>query len=433
MQNNSSGIHDARTLGMGRMTVLGLQHVFAMFGATILVPILTGLSISVTLLCAGVGTIIFHLLTKGKVPVFLGSSFAFLAAFGIVAPMLGENKDIPNAEMLPYALGGVVCAGLVYVLFAMLFKIFGAKKVMRLFPPVVTGPIIILIGLILAPVGLDMASQNWLLAAITIAILICVSIFGKGMVKIVPILIAIFGAYIVAIIGTLCGLGWVDFSALAINGASDIIAVPPFMFPKFEIGAIVTFVVAALAAMIEHIGDIAAIGATTGKNYIADPGLTRTLLGDGIATSFAGVFGGPANTTYSENTGVVALTKVYDPRVIRIAALMAIVLSLFPLFDRLIGTIPTAVIGGVSFVMYGMISAVGLRNVVENHVDFSKFRNVIVAALILVCGLGFNTYPLTFTVAGATLSFGGLSMAAIVGVLVNALLPGKDYEFKQDA
>jgi uracil permease len=432
MDKSSNGITNGfQELGTGKMMVLGLQHVFAMFGATVLVPILTGLSVSVTLFCAGIGTLLFHLITKNKVPIFLGSSFAFLAAFGTVAPMLTDVNGgaIPNSEMLPYALGGVVCAGGVYVLLAILIKIFGIKRIMKLFPPVVTGPIIILIGLILAPTGLDMASQNWPLAIITIAILIVCNIWGKGMVKIVPILIAIFGAYAIAAIVTACGVPWVDFSSL-VN--TNIVAVPEFTLPKFEVGAIVTFVVVALAAMIEHIGDIAAIGATCGKNYIANPGLTRTLLGDGLATSLAGFIGGPANTTYSENTGVVALTNVYDPNVMMIAAVMTVILSFVSAFSDLISTIPTAIIGGVSFILYGMISAVGLRNVTEHKVDFSKSRNVLVAALIFVCGLGFNAVPLTFTIGGTTLSFGGLAVASVVGIVVNAVLPGKDYDFKTE-
>ncbi len=420
MENKVEGIYDGfKELGTGKMLILGLQHVFAMFGATVLVPLLTGLSVAVTLFCAGIGTLWFFFITKRKIPVFLGSSFAFLGAFASVA-----NGD---PAMLPYATGGVVCAGAVYVILAILFQVFGPKRVMRLFPPVVTGPIIILIGLILAPTGISSASANWILAIIAIAIIICVNLFGKGMIKILPILIGIFGAYIIGCIITLInpnlfGLPWVDFSSL--QGAA-IVSVPPFFLPKFEIGAIVTFVVVALAAMIEHIGDICAIGATCGKNFIADPGLTRTLLGDGIATSIAGCLGGPANTTYSENTGVVALTRVYDPKVMFIAACMTIILSFVAIFDAFINTIPWSIIGGVSVVLYGMISATGIRTIVENKVDFKNMRNVLVAALILVCGLGFNAAPLAI----GPLSFGGLAVAAVVGVLVNALLPGKDYEF----
>ena len=444
--DTKDGIHNGfKELGTGKMMVLGLQHVFAMFGATVLVPIITGLDVSVTLFCAGIATIWFFLITKRKVPIFLGSSFAFLAAFAAIAPKLVDaatgEATLPNMENLPYATLGVVCAGVLYVILAVLIAIFGAKRVMKLFPPVVTGPIIILIGLILAPSAINNAQSNWILAVIAIAIIVCVNLFAKGMVKILPILIGIFGAYAVGLVVGLIdpnalGMSWVNLSAM--KGA-QIVAVPPFTeySPlRFVLGqqtfdpavgwpAIVTFCAVALAAMVEHIGDICAIGATTGKNYIEDPGLTRTLLGDGIGTSLAGLFGGPANTTYSENTGVVALTKVYDPWVMLIAAIFAIVLSFFNIFDAFINTIPAAVIGGISIVLYGMISATGVRTVVENQVDFKNMRNVIVAALILVCGLGFNAYPITI----GKVQFGGLAMAAIVGILVNAILPGKDYEF----
>ncbi len=437
MDNKVDGVYDGfKELGTGKMLVLGLQHVFAMFGATVLVPLLTGLSVSVTLFCAGIGTIWFYFITKKKVPIFLGSSFAFLGAFASVA-----NGDI---NLLPYATLGVVCAGLIYVVLAILFLIFGPKKIMRLFPPVVTGPIIILIGLILAGTGVSSASANWILAIAAIAIIICVNLFGKGMIKILPILCGIFGAYIIGVVVTLIkpdlfGLPWIDFSNFS---ATPIVAVPPFVdyTPlRFLFGAqafdwtiasnaIVTFIVVALAAMVEHIGDICAIGATCSKNFIADPGLTRTLIGDGIGTSLAGLFGGPANTTYSENTGVVALTKVYDPKVMLIAAVMAVLLSFLSIFDSFINTIPWSIIGGVSMVLYGMISATGVRTIVENHVDFKNMRNVLIAALILVCGLGFNGNPLVI----GPLTFGGLAVAAVVGIVVNAVLPGKDYEFNEE-
>lgn len=423
-KNKVEGIYDGfKELGTGKMLILGLQHVFAMFGATVLVPLITGLSVSVTLFCAGIGTILFYIITKRKVPIFLGSSFAFLAAFAYVSG--------GDAAKLPYATGGVVAAGGIYVILALLFLIFGAKRVMKLFPPVVTGPIIVLIGLILSPVAVESASANWILAVLAIVIIVVVNLFGKGLVKILPILIGIFGAYAIGVIisllsnNSLFGLPWVDLTTM--KGAA-IVQMPPFFFPKFELDAVITFVVVALAAMIEHIGDISAIGATCGKNFIADPGLTRTLLGDGLATSLAGAIGGPANTTYSENTGVVALTKVYDPKVMLIAALMTIILSFVNIFDAFINTVPWSIIGGVSIVLYGMISATGIRTIVENRVDFKKMRNIIVAALILVAGLGTANMPLKI----GRLEFGGLAVAAIVGVLVNALLPGKDYEFKTE-
>ena len=438
MEKKVEGIYDGfKELGTGKMLILGFQHVFAMFGATVLVPLLTGLSVSVTLFCAGIGTIWFYIITKRKIPIFLGSSFAFIGAFNSIAN--GGDK-----ELLPYATLGVVCAGLIYVVLAILFAIFGAKKVMKLFPPVVTGPVIILIGLILAATAVSSASANWILAVIAIAIVICVNLFGKGMIKILPILIGILGAYVIGCIVTaikpdLFGLPWIDWSPLV---GSKILDVPPFVeyTPlRFLFGAqafdsaiatnaIVTFVVVALAAMVEHIGAICAIGATCGKNFIADPGLTRTLLGDGIGTSIAGLFGGPANTTYSENTGVVALTKVYDPKVMLIAAVMTIILSFVSIFDAFINTIPWSIIGGISMVLYGMISATGVRTIVENKVDFTNMRNILVAALILVCGLGFNAYPLVI----GRLTFGGLAVAAVVGIVVNAILPGKDYTFDEN-
>ncbi|MBP1755562.1 MAG: uracil-xanthine permease [Firmicutes bacterium] len=427
MEKKVEGIYDGfKELGTGKMMILGLQHVFAMFGATVLVPLLTGLSVSVTLFSAGIATIWFFFITKRKVPIFLGSSFAFLGAFASVA-----NGD---PELLPYATGGVVCAGLVYVVLAALFAIFGPKKVMKLFPPVVTGPIIILIGLILAPTAVSSASGNWILAIIAIAIVICVNLFGKGMLKLIPILCGILGAYVLGCLITLInpnflGLSWIDFSNLK---NVSILSVPPFFLPKFEISAIVTFVVVSVAAIVEHIGDIAAIGATCGKNFIADPGLTRTLLGDGLGTSMAGAIGGPANTTYSENTGVVALTKVYDPKVMFIAACIAILVSFISIFDAFINTIPWSIIGGISIVLYGMISATGVRTIVVNNIDFTNMRNIIIMALILVCGLGFNSYPIMIPLGSATLQFGGLASAAIIGIIVNAILPGKDYEFKID-
>ena len=422
MSATEKGIYDARKqLGWPQAIILGIQHVFAMFGATVLVPLLTGLSVSVTLFCAGIATLWFHFITKGKVPVFLGSSFAFLGAFASIA-----NGD---PALLPYATGGIVCAGLVYVVLAALIYALGAKRVMTLFPPVVTGPIIILIGLILAPSALNncingsiaSGQPRWIISIIAIVVIICCNIFGKGMIKILPILIGIVVSYVIA-----AALGWTK--PLSFSG---IVSLPPFHMPKFEPGAIITCVVVALAAIIEHVGDVAAIGATCGKNFIKDPGLTRTLLGDGIGTSIAGFLGGPANTTYSENTGVVALTGVYDPFVLRVAAVVAVILSVIPAVDGFINTIPDEVIGGISFILYGMISAIGLRTLVEHKVDFANQRNVIIAALIMVSGLAFNSSPFTINAGSVTLSFGGLACAAIIGIVLNAVLPGKDYEFTE--
>ena len=422
---DSGAIYDAKAIGKGKVLLLGMQHTFAMFGATVLVPLLTGLSVSTTLLMTGIGTLFFHAVTKGKVPAFLGSSFAFLGGYAAVAPLI-DGKE-PNLEMLPYASGGVFVAGLVYVVLAAFIKYFGAKKVMRFFPPVVTGPIIISIGLILAPTAITNCQKNWPLALTALAIIIICNIWGKGMIKIIPIMLGVGGAYIIALV-----MGEVDFSTVA---GTEILAIPlsTSSFAKFDISAIITIVPIALATMMEHIGDISAIGATTGKNYIANPGLHRTLIGDGIATSLSALFGGPANTTYGENTGVLALTKVYDPIVMQIAAVIAIVLSFFPIVSSIIRSIPEAIIGGVSLILYGMISAIGIRNVVENHIDFSISRNLIIAAVILVSALGINEIGgISFTVLGATITLSGLAIAAIAGILLNAILPGNDYVFNTD-
>ncbi|MBE6970826.1 MAG: uracil-xanthine permease [Ruminococcaceae bacterium] len=421
-------IYDARELGTPRMLVLGLQHLFAMFGATVLVPILvTGyglpLSIQTTLLFAGLGTLLFHLCTKFKVPAFLGSSFAFLGGFEAVANLdAGKFAGMTGEEKLPYALGGVVVAGGLYLVLALLFKLVGAKKVMRFFPPIVTGPIIILIGLNLSGSAVSNASTNWPLALVAIAIIIVANIFGKGMVKIIPILLGVVGAYIVALI-----FNQVDFTAVQ---EAQFVGLQKIVIAKFDITAILVMAPIAIAAMMEHIGDVSAISSTTGKNFIADPGLHRTLLGDGLATAVAGMFGGPANTTYGENTGVLALSKVYDPRVVRLAAIYAIVLSFSPKFDALVNSIPAAIVGGVSFILYGMISAVGVRNIVENKVDLTKSRNLIIAAVIFVCGLGFSSIGgISFVVGNATITLTGLAIAALAGVVLNAILPGNDYEF----
>lgn len=412
---DQNGIYDASELGVPKMLLLGIQHTFAMFGATVLVPLLTGLDVGTTLLMAGLGTLLFHLLTRGKVPAFLGSSFAFLGGYQIVAPMLDGR---PNTEMLPYACGGVVCAGLLYLVMAALMKFFGSEKVMRFFPPVVTGPIIIAIGLILAPSAINNCSTNWPLALIALAAVLVFNLWGRGIVRLVPILLAILVSYAAAVV-----MGAVDFTA--VREASLLgIAIHPAAFAKFDISSIITIMPIALATMMEHIGDICAISATTGVNYVEDPGFHRTMLGDGLATSLSALFGGPANTTYGENTGVLALTGVYDPRVIRLAAYFAILLSFCPKFSAVIQTVPSAIIGGISFVLYGMISAVGLRNLVESNVDFSLSRNLLIAAVILVSAFGFNSIGgVSFTVAGTTVTLSGLAIAALAGILLNAVLP----------
>ena len=419
-------IYDARQLGTPRMLVLGLQHMFAMFGATVLVPILVQgyglpLSIQTTLLFAGLGTLLFHVCTKFKVPAFLGSSFAYLGGFSTVATMPAYEGLDPETK-LAYALGGIVIAGLLYLVLALLFKLLGAKKVMRYFPPIVTGPMIIMIGLNLSGSAINNASTCWWLALLAMAIIVVANIWGKGMVKIIPILLGVVGSYIVALVA-----GKVDFSA--VNSAS-IIGLQKFVIAKFDVSAILVMAPIAIAAMMEHIGDISAISSTTGRNFIEDPGLHRTLLGDGLATAFAGMFGGPANTTYGENTGVLALSKVYDPRVVRLAAIYAIILSFSPKFDALVNSIPAAIVGGVSFILYGMISAVGVRNIVENQVDLTKSRNLIIAAVMFVSGLGFSSVGgITFTVGNAAVTLSGLAIAALCGVILNAILPGNDYVF----
>ena len=427
----NEAVYDARTLGLPRMLVLGLQHLFAMFGATVLVPILVQsyglpLSIQTTLLFAGLGTLLFHVCTKLKVPAFLGSSFAFLGGFEAVAKLdVGKFATMTGEEKLPYALGGIVIAGGLYLVLALLFKLVGPQKVMRFFPPIVTGPIIILIGLNLSGTAISNASTCWWLALVAIAIIIVANIWGKGMVKIIPILLGVVGSYIVALIA-----GQVDFTEV---GKADFVGLQQFVIAKFDLTSILVMAPIAIAAMMEHIGDMSAISSTTGNNFIANPGLHRTLLGDGLATVVAGMFGGPANTTYGENTGVLALSKVYDPRVIRLAAVYAIILSFSPKFDALVNSIPTAIVGGVSFVLYGMISAVGVRNVVENKVDLTKSRNLIIAAVIFVSGLGFSsTGGITFTVGSADINLTGLAIAALCGVVLNAILPGNDYEFGAD-
>ncbi len=432
------GIYDARKLGIPKMLLLGFQHMFAMFGATVLVPLLTGLDVATTLLMAGLGTLFFHLVTKGKVPAFLGSSFAFLGGYAAVAPM---SDNIPNKEMLPYACLGVAAAGLVYLVLALLIKVVGVSKVMRFFPPVVTGPIIIAIGLGLSGSAVGNCATNWPLALIALAIVIVFNIWGKGMLKIVPILLGVVGSYLAAIVvGNLCGVeAWaIDFTAVKeaawigfpIHKEATILGVD-WTKVSLIISSVVGIVPIALATMMEHIGDISAISATVGKNFIKDPGLHRTLIGDGVATTLASVFGGPANTTYGENTGVLALSRVYDPKVIRIAAVIAALLSFSPKFAAVISSIPTAVIGGISFVLYGMISAIGVRNVVESKVDFTKSRNLIVAAIILVCALGLGTAA-TFKIGGITIALSALAVGSIMGIVLNAILPGKDYVFPDD-
>ena len=432
------GIFDAGELGTAKMLILGAQHLFAMFGATVLVPAITGLNVSTTLLMAGLGTLLFHLITGRKVPAFLGSSFAFLGAYGLVT---ASGQNIP----LTYSGFGVAVAGLMYLVLALLFKIFGTKNVMRYFPPIVTGPVIICIGLTLAGTAVTSCTNNWLVALVAIVVVVIANIWGKGMVQIVPILLGVIASYLAAMIvdpaaraavaATVAEAKWFGLpivweeTALSIfNDSLDV---------SMLITAVITIAPISLATIVEHVGDMCAISSTVGKNYVADPGLHRTLVGDGLATTMSALFGGPANTTYGENTGVLVLSKVYDPKVVRLAAYFAIILSFCPKFAALIVAMPAATMGGVSLVLYGMISAVGVRNVVENQVDFTKSRNVLIAALIMGLAIGIKYYhasgAITFSLGAVTISLSGLAVAAVVGIALNAILPGKDYEFGTNA
>ena len=432
-------IYDARQLGTPKMLLLGLQHMFAMFGATVLVPALTGLDVATALLFAGIGTLLFHLLTGGKVPAFLGSSFAFIGGYNAIRTIgaAADGSPIYDNALLPYACFGVLIAGLMYVVLSVLFKTFGIKKVMRFFPPIVTGPIIIAIGLTLSSSAINNCKANWLIAVVAIAIVIGFNMWGKGMTKIIPILLGVLGSYIFALIvdpaeraavsEAVANAAWIG---IPVHWNSTVFGLFAGEVDSSLLwSAVFTIVPLSLATMVEHIGDICAISSTVGKNFMSDPGFHRTLLGDGLATSLAALFGGPANTTYGENTGVLALSKVYDPRVIRIAACIAILVSFCPKFAALVSAMPTATIGGVSLILYGMISAVGVRNVVENKVDFTNTRNVIVAALILVLAIGIS-YSGSIQIGIVSLS--GLAVASIVGIGLNAILPGKDYVFDQE-
>ncbi len=434
--DGSAVTNSIKQLGWPKTLLLGFQHMFAMFGATVLVPAITGLSVSATLLFAGLGTLLFHLVTKRKVPAFLGSSFAFLGAYGLIA---ASGEAIP----LSYSSFGVFCAGFIYVILAGLIKAFGAKKVLRFFPPIVTGPVIIAIGLTLSGWAFSNCATNWWISLIAVLVVIICNIFGKGMIKIIPVFLGVIVSYAIAAI-----TGNLDPAAVTkINEAAWIglpIVWENSVFAAFKDGNIsllitsaITIIPISLATIVEHIGDISAISSTTGKDYIKEPGLHRTLLGDGLATSLAALFGAPANTTYGENTGVLNLTRVYDPLVVRLAAIIAVVFSFSPKFAALISAMPVATLGGVSLVLYGMISAVGVRNVVENRVDFTKSRNVIIAALILVLAIGIKygtpAGAIVFSIGSVAISLSGLAVAALVGIILNAALPGKDYEFGADA
>ena len=460
MDKNNGAIYDARKLGKPKMIILGVQHMFAMFGATILVPILTGLDISTTLLMAGLGTLLFHCITKFKVPAFLGSSFAFLGGYAAIKAF---SPNDPNS-MLPYACLGVACVGLIYFILAAVIKAVGIVKVMRFFPPVVTGPIIIAIGLGLAPSAVSNCTTNWFLAVVALAVIVVFNIWGKGMAKIIPIILGLLISYGTGLVlyfisqanpDLIQNVPWLfaggadangvyqpifDFTSLNticdniskghIFGSEGLIGIPihwdktVFGGIEYSNGAhiassIIAIVPIAFATMLEHIGDIYALSSKQKKKQNKN----------NLATTLASLFGGPANTTYGENTGVLALTRVYDPRVIRIAAYFAVAVSFFPIVSVIIGSIPSCIIGGISFVLYGMISAIGVRNVVENKVDFTKSRNLIVAAVILVCALGLSSDTVSFTIGSAAITLSPLAVASIAGIVLNAVFPGKDYKF----
>ncbi|MBQ9062338.1 MAG: uracil-xanthine permease [Eubacterium sp.] len=433
--NEQKAIYDARSLGTPKMLILGLQHLFAMFGATVLVPIITGLSVSTTLLFAGIATLFMHFVTQRKVPVFLGSSFAFLGGYEIVK-QAAVSSGYTAEQGLVYACLGVSCAGLLYLVLSFVCRAYGSKKVMRFFPPIVTGPIIMCVGLHLAPSAIDNCNQNWGIALVAIAVVIICNIWGRGMIKIIPILLGVFASYLVAAV-----TGNVDFTGVkeAAWFGLPIVAdktVFSLIGGQADGGLIITAIISilpiALTTMMEHIGDINAIGGTVGKDFVADPGLHRTLIGDGIGTAIASLFGAPANTTYGENTGVLALTKVFDPLVIELAAVYAILLSFCPKFAAIITSMPAATIGGVSIILYGMIAAIGVRNVVENQVNFQESRNVIIAALILCLTIGIEysaAGAISFSVGSMNLSLSGLAIASIVGIVLNAILPGQDDRF----
>lgn len=429
---NDNAVYDARSLGRPKMAVLGIQHMFAMFGATVLVPALTGLSVSATLLFAGIGTLLFHLISGGNVPAFLGSSFAFLAGYWAIAPE-GE------AGLLPYACFGVACSGILYVILSALIKVFGVNRVMRFFPPIVTGPIIIAIGLNLSKSAVDNCSTNWFIALVAIVIVVAANIWGKGMIKIIPIILGVAASYIAAVITKNVDFTPIKEAAwigLPVSWDETVFSIFSSPDVSLLITSAITIVPIALATMIEHIGDISAISSTVGRNYIQNPGLHRTLLGDGVATMLASLFGAPANTTYGENTGVLTLTRVYDPKVIRLAAVFAILLSFCPKFAAIITVMPAATMGGVSLVLYGMISGVGVRNLIENNINFAESRNIIIAALILVLSIGINystAGSIIFAAGAVTIKFSGLAIGALVGIIMNAALPGKDPIFiKED-
>ncbi len=409
----------------GRAVTLGIQHVFAMFGSTVLVPTLTGLDPALTLLCMGIGTLIFHLFTNFKVPAFMGSSFAFIAAINAVRTYCADNAV--EGSFASYVGIGIISSGVLYLILAGMVKIFGAKRITSFFPPIVTGCMIIIIGMMLAPTAMSSVTtvvenipvwKNWVVAVFTIAVIVGVMFFVRGFFKLIPILIGIVAGYLLSLV-----LGMVDVTPVADAAWFHL---PEFSLPTFAnmdavIYAITMIAPIAVVTFVEHVGDITANGAVTGNNYIEDPGLHRTLMGCGLASVFSGAMGGPAATTYSENTGVLAATRNYNPATLRIAAVFAIALSLFGKVSGVLGSIPSPVMGGVSIVLFGMIASVGLRMLVENHVDFTKSYNTIIAAVMLVIGLGLSD-GLTF----GDFTVSSTAIAAVLGVILAKVLPKDD-------
>lgn len=408
----SAPITDISSMSIAKKGALGMQHVFTLFASTVLVPILTGLDVGVALVMSGIGTLIFHFLTQYKVPAYLGSSFSFIAPILVAGEMYG----------LDYARGGIVVAGLTYLIFSLLINAFGSEKIVSFFPPVVTGPIIIVISMTLAPTAIRMASQDWTLSMVTLAVIIAVAVFAKGFFKIVPVIIGLGVGYILAAV-----LGRIDYSPI-IEAAW--FGLPKFALPKFNIGAIMIVAPIALTTVVEHMGDVLAMSGVIKKDLAKDPGLNRTLMGDGIATSVSAFFGGPANTTYSQNTGVLALTKVFDPKVMRIAAVMTIAIGLIPKLTGFTDTIPRSIIGGAVVILFGMIASIGARTLVDNRVDFSKTRNMIIASVILVFGLGGAVIPITIGMVEIKLV--GMALAAIIGIALNKILPIEIDEDEED-
>ena len=393
-------------LNPGRRIVLGIQFLFVAFGATVLVPLMVGIDPSVALFTAGIGTLIFHLITKGMVPVFLGSSFAFIAPIVAATELYG----------LPGTLSGLIAVGAVYGIVSGVIKVWGLRVIEKVFPSIVVGPVIMIIGLSLAPVAVEMAKTDWIISSVALLTAILVVVYTKGMLKLVPIFSAIVVGYVVSIF-----MGKVEFTLIK---EAAWLALPEFVRPELNWSAILYMVPVAFAPIIEHVGDMYAIGGVANKKFVKKPGLNRTLLGDGVATAFAGFFGGPPNTTYSEVTGAIALTKVTDPRVLRIAAITALSFSLIGKVSAFLKTIPKAVLGGIMLLLFGMIAGIGIKTLIDANTDFSKTRNQVIVSVVLTVGIG-----------GAQISYGnfslaGIGLASVVGVVLNLILPDKSKPIK---